>query len=88
MSVAIWLVDAADTLRGMAREYTEDENDIHLLTHGAILVLLRQRTMRAAPTEVTLAAALTVSAHELAEAEQATPPMVSRRSLEWTSHAP
>ncbi len=88
MSVAVWLVDAADTLRGMARDYTDDNNDVHLLTHGAIVLLLRQRSFRAPPTERALAAALTLAAQELAEAEEATPPMVSPRFLEWTSHAP
>lgn len=88
MSVALWLTDAADALRGMARDYTDDSNDIHLLTHGAILVLLRQRTVAAPPTQTALAAALTVSAQELAEAEASAPPLVSARSLGWSSHAP
>ncbi|MFT3729237.1 MAG: hypothetical protein QM759_15550 [Terricaulis sp.] len=88
MSVALWLLDAAETLRGMARDYTEDNNDVHLLTHGAIVILLRQRTFHAPPTEAALAAALTVSAQELAEAEEATPLMVSPRFLEWTSPGP
>ena len=89
MSVALWLIDAADTLRGMAaRDYTDDANDIHLLTHGAIVVLLRQRTLAAPPTELALAAALTVSAQELAEAEGSTPALVSPRCLEWSSPGP
>jgi hypothetical protein len=88
MSVALWLIDAAETLRGMARDYTDDSNDIHLLTHGAVLVLLRQKTIATPPTENALAAALTVSAQELAEAEGAAPAMVSSRHLGWSSHAP
>lgn len=88
MTVALWLVDAAATLRGMARDYTNDANDVHLLTHGAILVLLRQRTVATPPTEIALAAALTVSAQELAESEETAPPMVSARHLAWTSPAP
>lgn len=88
MTVALWLIDAADTLRGMAREYTDDANDIHLLTHGAIVVLLRRKTLSAPPTETALAAALMVSAQELAEVEESGPPMVNPRYLEWTSPAP
>ena len=89
MSVALWLIDAAGVLRCMAaRDYTDDANDIHLLTHGAIVVLLRQRTLAAPPSERALAAALIVSAQELAEAEESTPPMVTPRCLEWSSPGP
>lgn len=88
MSVALWLIDAAETLRGMARAYTDDANDVHMLTHGAIIVLLRQNGVHAPPSQAALATALTVSAQELAEAEDSPPPMVTPRSLEWTSPGP
>jgi hypothetical protein len=87
MSVALWLVDAATTLRGMARDYTDDANDIHLLTHGAIVVLLRQATLTTPPTEMALSAALTVSAQELADVEERIPPLLHRRRLDWNLSA-
>ena len=88
MSVALWLLDVGDTLRTMARSYTDDANDVHLLTHGAIVVLLRQKDVATPPSEGALAAALTVSAQQLAASEEAAAPMVSSRHLAWTSPAP
>ena len=42
MSVATVLADAGEMLREMARGYTEDINEAHLLTHGAVVWLLHQ----------------------------------------------
>ena len=40
--MATVLVDAGETLRQMARRYTDDINEAHLLTHGAVVWLLHQ----------------------------------------------
>lgn len=40
--MATVLVDAGDSLREIAQRYTDDLNEAHLLTHGAVVWLLRR----------------------------------------------
>jgi hypothetical protein len=91
MTIAIRLVEASTQLRHMARYYTDDANDIHLLTHGAIIwILQRPRCYDALISSADLAAALCASARSLSESDEligAPPKPVSWR-LPATSHAP
>jgi len=71
MSDAAWIVDAGNRLRAMARYYTDDTNDAHLLAHyGVIWLMLEGREQ---PLNADLAAALCASARGLS-AERRTLP--------------
>ena len=91
MSMAIKLVEASTQLRQMARYYTDDLNDIHLLTHGAIVWILRgPRASEALSSSADLAAALCASARSLSQSDEligVVPRPVSWR-LEATQHVP
>jgi hypothetical protein len=71
MCIAARLVDAAGQLRLMARYYSDDANEIHLITHWAVLWLLRrERAENLTVSQADLAAALCAAAHQLAAEQQ------------------
>jgi hypothetical protein len=70
MCIAAWLVDASIRVRLMARYYSDDANEIYLLTHCAVVWLLRHERAAAAPvSHADLAAALCAAAHRLGATE-------------------
>jgi hypothetical protein len=86
MSLAIRLVEASAQLRQMARYYSDDANEIHALTHGAIVWILRRpRALDALASNADLAAALCASARALSNSDEliGAPP----RPLSWRGQA-